>query len=259
MCTAEKPLERLVQNGGFARIFKSIACVGDSLSSGEFESVDSEGVKHYHDMFEYSWGQVIGRTIGAKVYNFSRGGMTAREYVESYAELKGFWDEEKKCQAYIFALGVNDTGREEKGEISDICMEDYTKNAKTFVGYYASIIQRYKKMQPRARFFLVTMPRDLRVGEERVNKFYDFNVEIRKMAEMFDNTYLIDLEKYAPVFDEEFVENYFMGGHMSPAGYVWMADTITSYIDYIIRHNMKDFKDIGFIGTDIKGSETCGR
>ena len=259
MIMTEKPLENLVQNGGFARIFKSVACVGDSLSSGEFESIKEDGTKGYYDMFEYSWGQVMGRTIGAKVYNFSRGGMTAREYVESYADLKGFWDEEKKCQAYIFALGVNDTGREVKGSVSDICLSDYRQNGKTFVGYYASIIQRYKEMQPRARFFLVTMPRDLRVGEERVNKFYDFNVEIRKMAEMFDNTYLIDLEKYAPVFDEEFVENYFMGGHMSPAGYVWMADTITSYIDYIIRQNMKDFKDIGFIGTDIKGSETCGR
>ena len=70
MNKTEKPLENIAANGGFARIFKTIACVGDSLSSGEFESVDSEGVKHYHDMFEYSWGQVIGRTIGAKVYNF---------------------------------------------------------------------------------------------------------------------------------------------------------------------------------------------
>ena len=162
MNMTEKPLENLVQNGGFARIFKSVACVGDSLSSGEFESIKEDGTKGYYDMFEYSWGQVMGRTIGAKVYNFSRGGMTAREYVESYADLKGFWDEEKKCQAYIFALGVNDTGREVKGSVSDICLSDYRQNGKTFVGYYASIIQRYKEMQPRARFFLVTMPRDLR-------------------------------------------------------------------------------------------------
>ncbi len=254
MNKTEKPLENITSNGGFARIFKSIACVGDSLSSGEFESVDKDGTKHYHDMFEYSWGQVIGRTIGAKVYNFSRGGMTAREYVESYADLKGFWDEEKKCQAYIFALGVNDTGREEKGEISDICPEDYTKNGKTFVGYYASIIQRYKKMQPRAKFFLITMPRDIRIEEERYKRFLSFNEEIRKMAEFFDNTYVIDLEKYAPVYDEEFRENYFMGGHLSPAGYVWTADVVMSYIDYIIRHNMKDFKEVGFIGTDLVGS-----
>jgi hypothetical protein len=33
----EKPLDRLVENGGFCSIFRTIGCVGDSLSSGEFE------------------------------------------------------------------------------------------------------------------------------------------------------------------------------------------------------------------------------
>lgn len=254
MSNTERPLDNMVTNGGFMRIFKSITCVGDSLSSGEFESLKEDGTKGYYDMFEYSWGQIIGRTIGASVNSFSRGGMTAKEYVESYADLKGFWDEDKKSQAYIFALGVNDTGSCEKGEISDICMEDYTKNGKTFVGYYASIIQRYKKMQPRAKFFLMTMPRDIRIDKPRYEKFLAFNEEIRKMAQLFSDTYLIDLEKYAPVYDEDFRENYFMGGHLSPAGYVWTADVVMSYIDYIIRHNMKDFKEVGFIGTDIRGA-----
>ena len=74
------------------------------------------------------------------------------------------------------------------------------------------------------------------------------------MAQLFSDTYLIDLEKYAPVQDEDFREKYFMGGHLSPAGYVWTADVVMSYIDYIIRHNMKDFKEVGFIGTDIRGA-----
>ena len=81
----EKPLDRLVGDGGFTGIFRTIACIGDSLSSGEFES-DSEACgKGYHDYFEYSWGQYIARTAGCKVYNFSRGGMTAKWFMESYA------------------------------------------------------------------------------------------------------------------------------------------------------------------------------
>ena len=32
----EKPLDRLIDDGGFASIFRTIACIGDSLSSGEF-------------------------------------------------------------------------------------------------------------------------------------------------------------------------------------------------------------------------------
>ena len=66
----EKPLERMAADGGFVGIFRTIACVGDSLSSGEFESVDENGTTHYHDMFEYSWGQYIARAAGCRVYNF---------------------------------------------------------------------------------------------------------------------------------------------------------------------------------------------
>ena len=35
----EKPLDQLILNGGFCGIFRTIACIGDSLSSGEFESL----------------------------------------------------------------------------------------------------------------------------------------------------------------------------------------------------------------------------
>ena len=102
----EKPLERLLPDGGFCGIFRTIGCIGDSLSSGEFQTRRSEDAFRYTDMFEYSWGQFMARTIGSKVYNFSKGGMTAKNYVTKFAEEKGFWDPELACQAYIIALGV---------------------------------------------------------------------------------------------------------------------------------------------------------
>lgn len=157
----EKPLDRIVTDGGFCAIFRHIACIGDSLSSGEFESLDKDGNKGYHDFYEYSWGQYIARSAGCKVYNFSRGGMTAKTYVEDFAEQNGFWDKDKLCEAYIIALGVNDIigGGMEIGSTKDIDVDDYQKNAESFAGYYARIIQRIKVMQPRAKFFLVSMPR----------------------------------------------------------------------------------------------------
>ena len=33
----EKPLDTLVADGGFCAMFRTIGCVGDSLSSGEFQ------------------------------------------------------------------------------------------------------------------------------------------------------------------------------------------------------------------------------
>ena len=67
----EKPLDRIVTDGGFCGIFRTIGCIGDSLSSGEFESLNADGTKGYHDFYDYSWGQYIGRACGSKVYNFS--------------------------------------------------------------------------------------------------------------------------------------------------------------------------------------------
>ena len=244
----EKPLDRIETDGGFWPIFRTIACIGDSLSSGEFESLKPDGTKRYHDFFEYSWGQFIGRSCGSKVYNFSQGGMTAKTYMESFADAKGYWDRNKLAQAYIIALGVNDMNHgQELGSVSDINLDDYTKNAQTFAGYYAQIIQKLKLLQPRAKFFLVSMPRE---REDTYQKRKECRDLLQSFTEFFDRTYLIDLFEYAPVYADAFKQKYFLG-HMTPTGYVLTARMIESYIDYIIRKNPKDFSQVGLIGTDL--------
>ena len=244
----EKPLDRLVTDGGFVGIFRKIACVGDSLSSGEFEWVDDAGVTHYYDRFEYSWGQYIARAAGCTVYNFSRGGMTAREYCESFAEDKGFWQKELAAQAYIIALGVNDLMNQhmEPGSMDDVDFADWRNNKKTFTGYYAQIIQRLKEIEPEAKFFLMTTPK----GDDETR---DADGEIQRqcvlaLAEAFDNCYVLDFGLYAPVHDAEFKEMFYLRGHMNPCGYILTAQQVMSYIDYIIRHNMADFRSVGLVG-----------
>jgi len=244
----EKPLDQIPLDGGFAAIYRTIGCIGDSLSSGEFEAVNSEGKRSYHDYYEYSWGQYIARQIGATVYNFSRGGMTAKAYWNSFAEQNGFWAEDKLCQAYIMALGVNDiiNQKMEVGTIDDIDLNDYNNNADNFAGYYARIIQRLRSMQPDAHFYLITMPRY--GSEERNAKVAEHAALLYKLAEIFPNTYVIDLFKYAPEYDEEFKRQYFLRGHMNPMGYIITARMVTAYIDYIIRSNPEAFYCTGFIG-----------
>lgn len=250
----EKPLDHVPANGGLCRIFRRIGCIGDSLSSGEFQIRKEDETFSYYDMFEYSWGQHIARMTGSTVLNFSRGGMTAKEYCESFGEINRFWSPEKACQAYIIALGCNDKRwPEEVGSIEDIDFADYHNNKPTFAGYYGTIVQRLKEIQPRAKFFFVTLPRDRAgVGENGENLVAkQINRNIRQIADRFENAYLIDLETYGPVYDDTFREHFFLEGHMNPAGYVFTADMIAAYIDYIIRNNMRDFDEIGFIGTQI--------
>ncbi len=254
---SEKPLERLIENGGYTAIFRTICCIGDSLSSGEFEAMGSDGQRSYHDMFEYSWGQYMARTCGSKVYNFSRGGMTAKEYCDSFADANGFWNAAYASQAYILALGVNDIlGQNmEIGNIGDVDFADWHNNKKNFIGYYSEIIQRMKAMQPRAKFFLVTMPREDKDTEEWTRRKQEHRKVLYDLAAKFDNTYVIDLQEYAPVYDKEFKEKFYLLGHMNPMGYLFTAQVIASYIDYIIRHNMKDFFEVGYIGTELHGEQ----
>lgn len=246
----EKPLDNIVADGGYCGIFRTIACVGDSLSSGEMVSTKEDGERGYHDYYDYSWGQFMARDVGCDVLNFSKGGMTAEAYCESFAETNGYWEKDKACRAYIIALGVNDISKhgKELGAISDIDVDDWKNNKKTFVGYYAQIIQRLKEIQPKARFFLVTIPKSERKDrEEAENEHQKLLYEI---AKIFDFTYVIDLRKYAPVYDENFQKKFYLDGHMNAAGYRFSAKIIESYIDYIIRHNMEDFAQIAFVGTE---------
>ncbi len=246
----EKPLDNIVSDGGYTAIFRTICCIGDSLASGEMESRSPEGNNGYHDMFEYSWGQFIARTCNSTVYNFSRGGMSAREFCESFAENSGFWNNRYASQAYIIALGVNDIYGEhqEIGSINDIDFSDYRNNTKNYAGYMGQIIQRMKEIQPRARFFLMTLPNDVHLDSELIKQQRKLMYEF---SEKFDNTYVLDIYKYAPIYNDELKEKLYLYGHMSPIGYLFTAKMIMSYIDYIIRHNTDDFKDIALIGTGL--------
>lgn len=248
----EKPLDILCEGYSYTSIFRTIGFIGDSLSSGEFEIRDENGEPGYHDLYAYSWGQFIARKNGLKAYNFSKGGMTAKQYLDSFGDQEDLWNKEKACQAYVIALGANDLKQEdlEVGTVADICKEDYTKNKPTFAGYYGAIVSRYKEISPDAKFFFVTFPpSDEPDREARGVKMTKLLVE---MAAFFENSYVINLHEYALVYNENFREMFYLYGHLNPMGYVLTAKIIDSYIDYIIRHNYQDFKYVGFIGTDIQ-------
>ena len=102
-------------------------------------------------------------------------------------------------------------------------------------------------MQPRAKIFLVSIPAYGTEDNEKRKKVRDLLEEFTKV---FNRTYLIDLYTYAPIHDEQYLAT-FWHGHMAPTGYILTARMIESYIDYIIRKNPQDFKQVGFIGSEL--------
>lgn len=245
----EKPLDNLTPTGGMAAIFRRVACVGDSLSSGELETLDPTGKKVYLDLYEHSWGQYLARMTGAKVYNFSKGGMTAKDYIESFANSRNFWDPKLACDAYIIALGVNDLYglKQEVGTVADINTDKPEESAPTLAGYLGQLILRLRSIQPQAKFFYLTMPREDNSPE--YNAKGDAHAKLMyAFAEFFGNSYVIDLRQYGPVYDKAFKERFYGGGHLNTEGYYLTALEVASYIDYIVRHNPRDFRETGLAG-----------
>lgn len=244
--TNEKPLDNLVTDGGYTSIFREIVCVGDSLSSGEFEHIDENGKYTFHDKYEYSWGQFIARSTGCKVYNFSRGGMSAKEYMETFANDNNFFDPSILPGAYIIALGLNDIFmlKQKVGSIMDKDLDN-----DTFASWYVKIIKKYKEINPNANFFFVTIPKESTDTEDVTIKKLAHQKLMYDLTKEFNNSYVIDLYEHAPIVDEDFKHNFYLEGHMNPAGYRLAGVLISSYIDYIIRSNFNSFKQVGFIGT----------
>lgn len=240
----ENPIATISHDPGWCTIIHRWGFIGDSLASGEHEYYRADSTKVWDDIYEYSWGQrMIAAIGGAQGFNFSQGGETARGWIDH------FWDypmnrnadiraKEHPCQAYIMALGCNDKNKYEAGNaFTDINLADYTQNAKTFAGYYGGIIQRVRTLRPQAPIFVVTLP-NLYGNEE-------FSAQIRAMARIFDNIYVLDLERYAGDFTApEFKERYFYMGHMNAAGYQYMAWLFLTYINWHIERNLTAFSTI---------------
>lgn len=255
------PLSNIIRDGGMMNIFREIGCIGDSLSSGEYEFFN-DGKIETKDYYEDSWGKQIERITGIKITNFSYGGLTAYElyYAANNGNSKNedinrLFHPNNAKQGYIIALGENDMRRMRTTNLyngilgsadTDICLENYENNVETYVGYYAKIIQRLKSIQPDAKFFLVTMPDLYCRGEREVwaQALYD-------IADKLTNCYVIDLYHHAPPYDEAFMKLY-CDGHMNVMGYLITAHYMMTYIDWIIRQSPEEFRYVHLIGTAYK-------
>ena len=245
----EKPLENIDKTGGYTAIFHDIGIIGDSLASGCMEGVDeTTGEYKYVDNLPYSWGACIARATGCTCHQLCRGGQYLHEN-NWYNEWKQKVTEEP-CTAYVICIGFNDynwlkENPERLGSMADI-NTDFDSNPDTFYGQYGKMISYIKSVQPKAKFFLVNM-------EWNTTDTSDINNAIREISQYTDNCYLIDLNTYAhePYWG---VPNIYKTGlyHKNTLGYQKTAWDIMSYIDYIVRHNMEDFIDVQFIGTNLR-------
>ncbi len=253
-CLINNPLLKKTEGHNLLSIFRKIGFIGDSLSSGEHEGTDENGEKTYHDYYEYSWGQYIARSCGLEALNFSQSGLKAITFFEMIKkEDRNPFVEEKKCQAYFIALGVNDLNHIEAykdgfGSFDDVDFTNEDNNKESYVGQYVRIIQKLRKLEPKCRIFVVIPPTDVPETKQTKHNFDAIRNFLLELPKHFNFLYAIDLRKYGPRYTKKFKFKYYLGGHMSALGYKYTADMIIKYTDYIIEHNIEDFAQAGFIG-----------
>ena len=78
----------------------------------------------------------------------------------------------------------------------------------------------------------MTMPQDGDDSEAVKNLKVEHKNLLIDMKDLFGQyTYVLDFNTYAPVYDREFKNQYYLGNHMNPAGYVQTARMVESYIE----------------------------
>ena len=254
------PLDNIIADGGMMNIFQKIVCIGDSLTRGQFES-NNTGTVVYNNEDNYSYPAHLKRILNnTSVKTFAKGGACASNSTTSVSDNHSWLDafaadcftNENKAECYIIALGTNDIGyyNSFNGTVStDIDLNNYTNNARNSVGGYAQIIQRIIELQPKAKIFCVGIPATRNTLSTRTAA----NEKISDICDLFSNCYYLDMQTYGvqPEGVAEYKAVYYMGGHRSSQGYYQSAKEVSTYIDYIIKKNPNDFKQIPFIGTDL--------
>lgn len=233
-----------IYNGCEFALFKKWGLIGDSLSVGHTVSKDGETVSGRN--IYYSWGQYLARRIGNTCLNFGRSGVTSKLWLnpsEQYCYPR-LIDKANLCQAYIIALGANDT-QAPLGSISDVNFTDMSLNADTEYGNYAKIIDTIQKTAPKAPIFLCTIPhpRNSDINIKAINKMIrEFASESR-----FTGVYLVDLDaeyneyyKTGKLGDE--IRN--TGWHLTSLGYLYDSFVRQRALSQVVADNCAEFQDV---------------
>ena len=242
--------------------FLNVGVIGDSLANG---ATITNGT--WYSNVKMSWPQVMKRMTGNNIINFTRGGLTAYEWmldsVNGYA--KAILPD-NICETYIIGLGVNDGSRITKyeagtpstdhlfpmGTMSDINDSDYTQNGDSFYGHYAKIIQAMKASYPKDKFFCIKLPTKLPDDSSTSAEMSQrLNYAIQEICDHFSNCVTIQLANYA-VFSERHSEIYDneRGGHYNAITYQYVAELIYQALNDKMMSEEWKYRYIELINTE---------
>lgn len=216
----------IAQANGFIRIFHSMGGIGDSLSSGEIVTGNGTGEDPfvYNDRYNFSWLANIARKYSADWRCFSNGGQTAQGWLGRW--LSQLTSEENKRSLYFIALGTNDEGLINKGQLV-LGTKDSNSDESSFAGYYKKIIESVHAYSEHSIIMCCTT-----YGKQTV--LSPINNLIQEISDLYDYCYFINIAQKSTF---NLGSEYARGGHFDTMGYVKIADAIEILVDDVIENN----------------------
>lgn len=225
------PITDVKQDGGYSNVLRKCGIIGDSLSCGALDT----GNTARDNWEEYSWAKFMSRRTGCDLVKLGQGGLQVSNWLSSPYPTN-ILDSANICDSYFIMIGHNDQSTL-SGSISDVDTSDLSQSADTTYGKLGKIVGKCKQANPKAKIFFITYP--LIMCENT-----GINTMLREVCNKVGG-YLIDLYAYDKQTD------YFKDStHLTPFGYYTWSVEIMSYVDYIMRNNMADFRDIGYVTKD---------
>lgn len=219
-------IPQIAKTNGFIRIFHSMGVIGDSLASGEI--VTGTGTEDdpiaYNDRYNFSWLANIARKYGADWKCFSNGGQTAQGWLGRW--LSELTSEENKRSLYFNALGTNDEGLINKGQLV-LGTKDSNSDEASFAGYYKKIIESVHAYSPHSIIMCCTT-----YGKQTV--LSPINKLIQEISDLYDYCYFINIAQKSTF---NLGSEYVRGGHFDTLGYVKFADAIEVLVNDVLEEN----------------------
>lgn len=209
-------------------VFNKILCVGDSMTEGTFNHLDS-GTTQYVNYAKYSYPTYLHKMTGVDVTNLGHGGQTSVQWynTEQSSDLSGY-------DCAIIQLGINDYGT--YGELGAD-----TKTA------FQNIITKLKTENKNIKIFVANIIPATSYSSDGYKAFSAALLEWLETTYASDPSVIpVDIQQYGHTGNSE----AYNAGHLTALGYRMLARDYIGFISNYIKDNGGVFREVQFIGTN---------
>lgn len=209
-------------------VFNKILCVGDSMTEGTFNHLDS-GATQWVSYSKYSYPTYLHKMTGVDVTNLGHGGQTSVQWynTEQNSDLSGY-------DCAIIQLGINDYGT--YGELGTD-----TKTA------FQNIITKLKTENKNIKIFVANIIPATSYSSTGYKAYSSSLLEWLETTYATDPSVIpVDIQQYGHTGDSE----AYNAGHLTALGYRMLARDYIGFISNYIKNNGSVFREVQFIGTD---------